>query len=309
MELYKKYRPKTFNKILGQEHIIKSLKRWIEKSNLPHALLFSGPSGCGKTTLARILKRKLECGRHDFTEINGADFRGIETIRSIRSRIWQAPISGKCRIWLIDESHKLSNEASNAFLKMLEDTPDHVYFMLATTDPQKLLKTIRNRCSEIAVKSLTNETMKKLITSISKEEKIKIPKEVIDKIIENSEGSARKALVFLNQILELDDKKEMLEAIRASTIEAQSNEISRLLFRPRVRWFDIARVLKVINNNEAEQIRYMILGYARVVLLSGSKMAGRAFVIIEAFSDNFFDSKAAGLAAAAYEVMVESKAK
>lgn len=308
-ELYKKYRPKTFDKILGQKHIVKSLERWVERGTLPHTLLFSGPSGCGKTTLARILRRELGCGKHDFTEINCADFRGIDMVRNIRLRMHQAPISGECRIWLIDEAHKLSNDAQNAFLKMLEDTPKHVYFMLATTDPQRLLRTIRNRCSEIAVKPLTSKTTKKLVTSISKKEGMKIPPEVVDKIIENSEGSARKALVSLNQVIELDDEEEMLEAIQASVIEIQASEISKLLLRPRVSWLDVAKVLRVIGNNEAEQIRHMVLGYARAVILGGGKTAGRAFVIIEAFSDNFFDSKAAGLAAACYEVMVESKIK
>src|SRR5690606_3369465 len=109
--------------------------------DIPHAMLFTGPSGCGKTTLARILRVKLRCSDNDFQEINAADFRGIDSIRSMRQQVGAAPLGGDSRIWLIDEAHSMTADAQNAFLKLLEDTPRHVYFFLATTDPQKLKKT------------------------------------------------------------------------------------------------------------------------------------------------------------------------
>jgi len=142
------------------------LAQMVKRNKVPHTLLFSGPPGCGKTTLARILRKKLNCGKYDFSEVNCADFRGIDMVRDIRSHLQQAPISGDCRVWLIDEAHKLSNDAQNAFLKMLEDTPNHVYFFLATTNPQKLLKTIRTRCTEVVVKSLGDKNMEELIDDV-----------------------------------------------------------------------------------------------------------------------------------------------
>ncbi len=306
-ELYKKYRPKIFKMVVGQGASVNVLKKKLKRKNLPHALLFSGPSGCGKTTLARILRRKLKCGKHDFTELDCADFRGIEMVRNIRSRLYQAPISGKCRVWLIDECHKLTNDAQNAFLKMLEDTPKHVYFMLATTDPQKLKRTIRTRCMEVAVRNLTNRHMNTLLVSTIVAEKKKVPKDAIDKIIEHSSGSARMALVLLDKIIDLDSEEEMAEAIQATTAEVQAHGIARALLNSHTKWSHMVKILKETLNEEPETVRWMVLGYARTVILSGGKFTSTAYLIIDAFRDNFFDSKHAGLAAACYEVITGSK--
>ena len=127
-ELYKKYRPKSFDRVNGQEAAIKSLSTFVEKGKIPHAILFTGPSGSGKTTLARIITKHLECGFSDFQELNCADLTGIEEVRKIRQRMNYACMGGKSRVWIIDEAHKLSNAAQNAFLKMLEDTPKPVSY-------------------------------------------------------------------------------------------------------------------------------------------------------------------------------------
>jgi len=304
MELYKKYRPKELSEIIGQPSSITTLKSLIKSGKIPHTLLFSGPSGCGKTTLARILRKVLKCSQHDLTELDCADFRGIEMVRNIRSHLLQAPIQGKCRIWIIDECHKLTNEAQNALLKMLEDTPNHVYFMLATTDPQKLKNTIRTRCTEIIVKSLNSKSMSNLLSSVCEKEGVDISEEVLDKIIEYSEGSARKALVLLNQIIELEDEDEMIEAIQSTTVEEQSKNIVKALLNPRCKWQEIAKILKTIQTEEPEQIRWQILGYTKAILLSAGKYSSRAYLIIDAFRDHFYDSKHAGLVAACYEIIV-----
>ena len=212
MELYKKHRPKNFEDLIGQTTAVRLLSKKMKSNNLPHTVLLTGPSGCGKTTVARILKRLLKCSKGDYKEINTADHRGIEDIREVNRRMRQAPIDGDCRIWLIDEAHKLTNDAQNAFLKMLEDTPKHVYFILATTHPQKLIKTIRTRSTQIDLKSLSNKDLEKLLLSISEKEKFNLPEDVLEKIIENSDGSARKALVLLDQVIELDEE-EMIDAI------------------------------------------------------------------------------------------------
>lgn len=305
-ELYKKYRPKSLDKVVGQSSSIKMLKSFLKKDKLPHTLLFSGPSGCGKTTLARILKKELRCSKHDFTELDCADFRGIEMVRTVKSRIHQAPMNGDCRIWLIDECHKMTTDAQNAFLKILEDTPGHVYFMLATTDPQKLLKTVRSRCTEIVVRTLTSKGILQLLQTVCKKEKTKIPEEVSDKIIENCDGSARKALVLLNQVIELDDEEDMMNAIKATTTEVQAIIIARALFNPRMKWSEMSKILKATSKEEPESIRWMVLGYAKTILLSGGKLCNRAYLVIEAFRDHFYDSKHAGLAAACYEVITNA---
>lgn len=304
MELYKKHRPRDLNQIVGQDVVVSTLEAAIEQGSVPHFILFTGPTGCGKTTLARIVRRKLKCSRHDFIEDAP---RKIEDVRAIKRRIHQAPMKGKCRVWLIDECHKLTSDAQDEFLKMLEDTPSHVYFLFTTTDPQKLKKTIKNRSLEIVVKSLSDESLMELIAFVCKEEKTKIDREVVDKIVESSEGSARKALVFLDGIINLSTKKEQLNAIVSATAEVQAFEIVRaLLYTSNTTWKEMAAILKATEGEEPEQIRWLVLACCKTELLKAGKFAPRAYMIIDVFRDNFYDSKMAGLAAACYECIAGS---
>ncbi len=303
MELYKKHRPKKFEDLIGQTTAVRLLSKKMKSNNLPHTVLLTGPSGCGKTTVARILKRLLKCSKGDYKEINTADHRGIEDIREVNRRMRQAPIDGDCRIWLIDEAHKLTNDAQNAFLKILEDTPKHVYFILATTHPQKLIKTIRTRSTQIDLKSLSNKDLEKLLLSVSGKEKFDLPEDVLEKIIENSDGSARKALVLLDQVIELDEE-EMIDAIAKVSSEQQGFAVARALHNPKIRWLSMCKILKDVATEEPETIRWIVLGYAKSVILSGSGLEVRAYNVIDAFRDHFYDSKHAGLAAACYEVIV-----
>ncbi len=301
-ELYKKYRPKDLKDIIGQESAVKQLTKLLKNDDLPHSLLFTGPSGVGKTTFVRILRRLLHCSKYDFSENN---VRKIEEVRDIAARMNKAPIAGKVRIFYLDEAHMMTGDAMDEILKMLEDTPNHVYFMLATTNPQKLKNTIRTRCTEIVLKSLSAKNLEQLINSILAKEESPIPTkgEVVDKIIECSDGSARKALVLLQQIIKLDNEKDMLEAVQRSTNEAASIDIARALINPRTNWYAMAKVLKENDDKDAEQLRWMILGYTKNVLISGGKLSGRAWTIIEVFKNNFYDSKYAGLTAACYTII------
>lgn len=303
MELYKKYRPKKFFQIIGQDAIVSNLKNKIKKHTLPHSILLSGPSGCGKTTIARILARYLKCSKSDFNEINSANFRGIDMIRTIQSRMNTAPMDGECKVYLIDEVHKLSNDAMNAFLKILEDTPKHVYFFLCTTEPQKLLKTIRTRCMDISVKPLNNKQMKELLESICKKANlvIELSEEVVNKIIENADGSPRQALVYLDVIKDCETEEEMIDCIIQKTSETVGFDIAKALINPKAKWSDISKLLKEVEGQDIEQIRRIILGYAKAVMLN-NKLVNRCYLIIDAFRDNYFDSGMAGLVASCFEV-------
>lgn len=302
-ELFKRYRPKKLKSLIGQEAAIASLSKLVEAKKIPHAILLSGPSGSGKTTIARILKTELNCGDHDFQEMNCADFRGIEDVRDIRRQMGFRPISGDSRIWLMDEIHRTTTDAQNSLLKMLEDTPDHVYFILATTDPQKLLKTILTRCTEIKLKALTNAALLTLIGRVAEKESIAISDDVANEIAEAAEGSGRKALVILEQIAQLGTDEEKLAGIKiSSAAKTQAIELARELFAFKPSWAKAAAILKELNE-EPESIRYLVLGYARSVLLGGGALSERAFKVIEIFGNNFYDSKSAGLAAACWEVL------
>ena len=303
IELYKKYRPKVLADVKGQDGAVKTLQKFIHRKRVPHVLLFTGPSGCGKTTLARIVRKEIKCSKFDFIKVNGSDKNGIDDMRAIRSQLSKAPIKGKRKVWLIDEAHKISPAAQDMMLDMLEDTPSHVYFLLATTDPQKLKRTIKTRCTEIAVSNLSEKVLERILVDVLKKEEMDVPQDVINKITEVSEGSARKALVLLNQVYDLDNEKDMLASIEKTTLEKVSEFVGRLLIRPSVKWPEIAKLLKRYKDEDAETIRWGVLGYAKNCMLSGGKVSNRAFKIISAFQDNFYDSKHAGLVAACYEVV------
>jgi DNA polymerase-3 subunit gamma/tau len=297
-ELYRKHRPTEFEQMVGQKEAVKMLLDFGKRKAVPHFLMFTGPSGCGKTTMARILRMKMKCGDSDYQELNTADFRGIDMVREIRARMNLAPMSGKVRMWLVDEAHKLTGDAQNAFLKMLEDPPSHVYFMLATTEPNRLLQTIRTRATEIKMKPLKMADMAELLDRTAKDEVgSKLVEEVRDKIIDLADGSPRKALVLFNQIMGEDDEEGALAALAGGVAEREGIDLARMLLYPKTSWPDVAKLLKVIPDLEtaAEGIRRLVLAYMSTVALGGGKGSEKAIDVIDCFSKPYYDTGKAGL--------------
>lgn len=306
-EWHLRFRPKMFKHLVGQDDAVKILSAFLKKDEVPHFLLLTGPSGVGKTTIARILKNKLDCHDHDFYEINAAETRGIDTIRDIQSAMRLSPFGGAHKIWLVDESHKLTHDASTALLKMLEDTPRHVYFILCTTDPQKLLPTIRTRATEIRLQAVPKKTLCELVarcveTYFGGDSTKYPPDEVIERIAELADGSPRKALVLAGQIVDLASASEQLAVLEKSDPRRNAIELCRLLTaRGKTRWKDVADFLNACDENP-ESLRRSVMGYALTILLKGGPLAARAAGIMGRFESPFYDESKAQLALACWDL-------
>ena len=306
IELCKKYRPKSFKQVIGQDVVISTLISLGKRKVIPHAILLTGPSGVGKTTIARILRKKLSCSEHDYKEMDIGTARGIDDVRQLKKNMYLAPMGGKCRVYCLDEIHRATVDFFNGALKMLEDTPDHVYFILCTTDPQKLPKTIINRCTELRLSLLNRNEIESLIKEVVRKEEVVLSEDVVDRIASVVEGSPRKALVLLHLVLGMEAKEEQLAAIEAGDSSRDAIEICRALQRSTVSWGEVAKILKGIDDlqDKAEGIRWLILSYFTTVALGGNlEKAERACAIIERFEENFYDSKRAGLVAACFAVV------
>lgn len=309
MELYKKHRPETLEQIFGQPHAVNMVKRLLDKDQFPHCILLTGPSGCGKTTIARILQKELKCGSADYQEIDCAVVeKPLETVRNVKRHMRMNPLSGPCRIFFLEEVQSLSRAgfSQQALLKLLEDAPAHAYFFLATTDPQKLHNAVRTRCTEIKLQPIDDSQIQDLISRVVRLEKMQVKDSVIDEIVSSAEGSARKALVILEQVGYLGSEKEQLNAISVTLVDKdKAIMLARELFKGQnANWSSIASLLRELENHDAEGLRRMVLGYARAILLkNGPRGIGvLAHIVIESFQRNVFDSGHAGLAAACFTV-------
>ena len=298
LPLHLKYRPTTFDEVIGNESVVASLKSILGREGRPHALLFSGPSGCGKTTLARIVKTELGCSDWDFSEKNMSNTRGIDTIRDLITNCKYAPGDGPCKIYLLDEFHRTTKDSQHAILKILEDTPSHVYFILCTTEPEKLLKTIRTRCTKYQVASLVKRNIAKLLRWVLEEEGFsRFPEEVIKEVTKVAEGSPREALVILDSIVDIDDEKEMLQAVVDYSVKQESVvNLCRALLEGK-KWKAVSEILRGIDE-EPEKVRYAILSWMNSVLLKSEN--DRAAFVIENCLDSVMYSGRAGLTYACY---------
>lgn len=302
MELYKEVRPKELSQVKGNADVIATLEKYLEKpEKFPHTILLHGPTGCGKTTIARIISDKLGCKDSEFVEINSANFRGIDTIRDISTNCQFKPIYGKVRVYLIDECHKLTNDAQNAALKLFEDTPNHVYFILCTTIPDKLIPEIKGRCQTFQVKTLNDTELMPLLRKTVRELGESVPKEVYDAIIKSSKGHPRNALQILENVLQAPIEKRLELAKIVFNEEVESIELSRALLKGGNNWKEVRYILNRLKDQDVEGIRRAVLGYCSAILLNDDN--ARAGLIMDFFADNFYNSGFPGLVHACYSII------
>lgn len=315
MALYTDFRPKDFSEVVGNTTTVRTLKAIFDKGQkFPHAIMLYGPSGTGKTTLGRIIKDKLGCSYLDYKEVNAAskDSRGIDGMTEIIDSVKYKPLMGKVKVWLIDEAHQISSAGMNSMLKILEEPPAHCYFILCTTMPEKILTTIKTRCSSFPTAHLNDAQMKELILTVLASKLTglmgnpEVLNEIAEKVTAFSEGSPRQGLTILEKITNLETKEEMLEAIEGVLTQENGNtmELCRALLKVKKgEWEDISAILRKCEDvkSEPEKVRRMILGYMNSVLLNEDK-SGRntsakqnACILINCIKENTFYSGSAGL--------------
>ena len=232
--LYRTYRPSRFDEVVGQEYIVKILKNTIKNKRIAHAYLFTGPRGTGKTTIAKLFAKAINCedfneeacdscpsclafkenNHPDIIELDAASNNSVDDIREIIEQVPYSPIVGKYKVYIIDEVHMLSSSAFNALLKTLEEPPAHVVFILATTDPQKIIPTVLSRCQRYNFSKISNLNMEKKMVEILNKEHLQYEDKALDEVAMLAEGGMRDALSILEQILSYNNDGIFLEDVQ-----------------------------------------------------------------------------------------------
>src|SRR5437762_1209501 len=245
----RKYRPQTFDELVGQAHVSRTLKNAVEQGRLAHAYLFVGPRGIGKTSTARILAKSLNCAKGptitpcgkcdncleitggnslDVIEIDGASNRGIDDVRELRDNVRYAPAKGRYKIYIIDEVHMLTKEAFNALLKTLEEPPPHVKFIFATTDVQKVPITILSRCQRFDFTGIASPLIIDRLRAVAKAEAVDADDEALELLARRAGGSMRDAQSLLDQLLAFGGDRLTVEQVHQLLGTAQDERVLAL---------------------------------------------------------------------------------
>lgn len=269
--LYRKYRPTTFDDVIGQEHVVQTLLHAIQGGRIAHAYLFSGPRGTGKTTTARLLARALGCSDLDLVEIDAASNNSVEDVRDLRDKINFSPNEGDYKVYIIDEVHMLSKSAFNALLKTLEEPPAHAIFVLATTELDRVPATVKSRCQRHTFRRITTQDIVSRLQTIVDAEGIRVEDGVLPLVARQATGSMRDAISLLDQLIVSND--DAVTMARALDVLGAADNRAVLALTDALAASDTAAGLDAITlaidaGSDPRQFARQVVDYLRGVLLA-----------------------------------------
>lgn len=253
--LHTKYRPMTLDEVVGQDHVKPGIAAVLAEGK-QQAFLFEGPSGTGKTTLARLCASQLGCS--NVVEVDAASNTGVENMREVAERANYASLDGGGKAFIVDECHRLSKQAWESLLKAIEEPPAGVYWFFCTTEPDKILPTIRTRCVTFSLKDVAYRPLLRLVADVAKKEEISLPEDVLDVAADLANGSPRQALVNLTTVKHCTTADEARAALNRSRGSAEAVDLARSLLKKD--WTTAFKAVREIKD-EPESVRLTVLHY------------------------------------------------
>jgi DNA polymerase-3 subunit gamma/tau len=289
-----KYRPNSLKEVIGQDHVIKSLKSLISSKEVPHSYIFTGPSGTGKTTLARILAKEFNVDPVNLIESDAASFNGIDDMREITENLqYRAFGSRPNKLVILDECHALSKQAWQSLLKTVEEPPNHAFICFCTTDFSKIPDTIKTRCQTYTLYPVDDDAIFSMLERIKNEEGFTCDEKILDMVVMAAYGSPRMALNLLSMVRGCDNLEDAAK-ILDKPVESQNVMvlIKKIATKKSVTWAQVCGILKASDENP-ESIRLMVINYIASMLLNAKsdQEACRLLEMLNPFTDPFNPSE------------------